>query len=509
MVFRQKIIILAVFFSFFYLFVCQIQAIWPFTIDDMYISLRYAKNWADGLGLLWNAGEAPVEGYSNFSFVLLGRIALNLGLNPVLLLKSLGVVGLFFSCIAIYNLSRFWFLAHIAIIPCVWLLAYKGQILWSVSGLETTCYQALVAMSVVFIFKGLGYNVYPQPRTSYNYKFFIASGLMQAIAAFTRPEAPAIAALFACLLLFHFLNTGSRKTRKGFILFVMVFIACYAPYFLWRMSYYGRFFPNPVYCKGLIAGSESIDFVLDKQYLKLVWPFALLALPAIWKAHDLRHYFLWLPSVLYGFLLLGASPIVAFDNRLFLPAFILMLPLALQGLRIVWALILKRKDDVLDFASYVVAFIMIILAIPFMTLSEFRHFTINPMAGEGLRMNVVDWLEKNTTATSRVVLADSGMIPYKSGLKFTDSYCLNNIEMTQPAVPEMYEVFCKNVLKSQPDVIILTSLIKNKYVEYTPADQCMAPILSASHAYQLQASLSTGNKSTFYRYEIYQIKPHL
>ena len=32
----------------FYLFVLQVQAIWPFTIDDMYITLRYAKNWSEG-----------------------------------------------------------------------------------------------------------------------------------------------------------------------------------------------------------------------------------------------------------------------------------------------------------------------------------------------------------------------------------------------------------------------------------------------------------------------------
>ena len=51
--------------SFIYLLLFQLKAIWPFTIDDMYISLRYAKHWADGYGLLWNIGEEPVEGYSN------------------------------------------------------------------------------------------------------------------------------------------------------------------------------------------------------------------------------------------------------------------------------------------------------------------------------------------------------------------------------------------------------------------------------------------------------------
>src|SRR5262245_49032609 len=33
--------------------------------DDAFISFRYARNWAEGQGLVWNPGER-VEGYTNF-----------------------------------------------------------------------------------------------------------------------------------------------------------------------------------------------------------------------------------------------------------------------------------------------------------------------------------------------------------------------------------------------------------------------------------------------------------
>ncbi len=33
--------------------------------DDAFISYRYARNLADGFGLVWNLGEAPVEGFTN------------------------------------------------------------------------------------------------------------------------------------------------------------------------------------------------------------------------------------------------------------------------------------------------------------------------------------------------------------------------------------------------------------------------------------------------------------
>ena len=37
--------------------------------DDQMISMRYARNLAEGRGLVWNAGER-VEGYTNFGWVL-------------------------------------------------------------------------------------------------------------------------------------------------------------------------------------------------------------------------------------------------------------------------------------------------------------------------------------------------------------------------------------------------------------------------------------------------------
>src|SRR5438093_10074011 len=38
--------------------------------DDAMISMRYARNLATGHGLVWNAGQAPVEGYTNFLWTL-------------------------------------------------------------------------------------------------------------------------------------------------------------------------------------------------------------------------------------------------------------------------------------------------------------------------------------------------------------------------------------------------------------------------------------------------------
>ena len=62
------------------------------TEDDAFISFRYAKNLADGQGLVFNPGER-VEAYSNFSWVLLQSAALKAGLDPETASKALGLLA--------------------------------------------------------------------------------------------------------------------------------------------------------------------------------------------------------------------------------------------------------------------------------------------------------------------------------------------------------------------------------------------------------------------------------
>lgn len=478
----------------FYLLYFQVKAIWPFTIDDMYIPLRYASHWADGYGLVWNIGELPVEGYSNFSFVVLARVALYYGLDPVYVLKAAGVAGLVLTCIAVYQLTRFWFAVPFALLPCLWLLAFRGQIIWSVSGLETTIYQALVVFSVVSLFRGLGYRFSPELRGKPDIRQIVQAGLLMALAGMTRPEAPALLLLFTVLLWFQ--DNRLPRTKLMMIYFAS-FLMVYGGYFFWRWHYFGRLFPNPVYCKGW---QDAGSLVLDKQYWRLALPMMVLALPALFKRADSRYGFLLLPGVLYSVLLIGASPLVAFDNRLFLPAYVLLLPLALLGIYT----LLTRFPKTQDMALYLVSGLVIVFFIPMMSLSGYRYFTQNPVAGEHLRENVLAWLEGNTRASSRVVLADSGMIPWRINRHFTDSYCLNNSAMTLDKPKDMYRHFCQQVFRTHPDVIVLTALIEHGKVIYTPADACMADRLKADKTWQLQASMNTGNRNGYYRYEIWQ-----
>jgi hypothetical protein len=59
--------------------------------EDAFISFRYARNWVNGAGLVWNPGEAPVEGYTNFLWVALAAGMLALGFDPLVGSQLLGI----------------------------------------------------------------------------------------------------------------------------------------------------------------------------------------------------------------------------------------------------------------------------------------------------------------------------------------------------------------------------------------------------------------------------------
>ena len=66
---------------------------------------------------------------------------------------------------------------------------------------------------------------------------------------------------------------------------------------------------------------------------------------------------------------------------------------------------------------------------------------------------MVQWLNTYAGSKDKVVLADSGLIPYYSNLHFIDSYCLNNVSMTQYPKAVMYERFCRKIINESQKLL--------------------------------------------------------
>lgn len=149
------------------------------TVDDAYISFRYARNFANGLGLVYNAGER-IEGYTNFAWTLVLGVLAKVGLDIELCAKLIGAGSVIASIALSYFIAAR--LRPMTLAPCVagWLLAsttvFAG---YGVFGLETTSFTCLVlAGTWLFLREEEANSGVPW------------SGLCFAAAGLSRPEAP-------------------------------------------------------------------------------------------------------------------------------------------------------------------------------------------------------------------------------------------------------------------------------------------------------------------------------
>src|SRR5437016_3900889 len=60
--------------------------------DDAFISFRYARHLADGLGPVWS-DRSSVEGYTNFGWILLLAGGMKLGIDPVVASRAFGLLA--------------------------------------------------------------------------------------------------------------------------------------------------------------------------------------------------------------------------------------------------------------------------------------------------------------------------------------------------------------------------------------------------------------------------------
>src|SRR5262245_48760699 len=232
--------------------------------DDAFISFRYADNLVRGLGLVYNAGER-VEGYSNFLWTLGIAFGMRLGVDPEQWTVAWGIVFYAATIALLCALPRLTAgtQGRAAFgLPLAGLLAavHRDWNVYATSGLETSCFTFLVTLAYALA-------VVPAAPAW-------AAGVAVALAALTRPDGTVFAPfvlLYMALARPHPVRTVSQ--------FAGAFLLLWMPYVVWKLRYYGDFFPNTYYAKsaGLAWWSQGWTYV--RLYLQKYWPLAL-AIPA-------------------------------------------------------------------------------------------------------------------------------------------------------------------------------------------------------------------------------------
>jgi hypothetical protein len=214
---------------------CALQA---FACDDAYISFRYARHLVEGQGLVFNPGELPpVEGYSNFLWVLWIAAFLRAGVDPVLAANATSIV----AAVALIGLVTRVAQKRLELDP-VGLAAtalFAGLLppitLWSTGGLETMPF----ALCAFGSYAALAFDR-ERPRALVAGACAIATALLRADGALWAALAIVVAAIDTA-------KRGSWKTARAWRPWIIV-LACLAAataaHVAWRASYYGDWLPN-------------------------------------------------------------------------------------------------------------------------------------------------------------------------------------------------------------------------------------------------------------------------
>ncbi|MCA9527988.1 MAG: hypothetical protein KC549_16990, partial [Myxococcales bacterium] len=204
--------------------------------DDAFISFRYARNLAQGHGLVFNPGEW-VEGYTNFLWTavlgVLGKIGLDIPLTALALnLASFGAAVALTAGVVRRTAPG------TVTIPLA-ALALGGSLgftTFASSGLETMPAAALVMAGVLYAGRPL------------------LSGSFLILAALTRPDHLLFWGCMGLAMAGTDVLTGSgawlkRLQWRRYLAFTAPLVFVFVPWFLWRWHAYGDVFPNTYYAK--------------------------------------------------------------------------------------------------------------------------------------------------------------------------------------------------------------------------------------------------------------------
>jgi arabinofuranosyltransferase len=263
---------------------------YAFLGDDAFITFRYAKNLAQGLGMVWNPGEF-VEGYTNFLWVLMMSAGIRLDIAPEVLSNALGITS---GLGVLFLLGRFAADRLHATHPLVWLPLFtlalsRSFTAWSTSGLATQFFTLLVlAAQLRFV---------QERRGEANQGAFLSSVLF-AIATLTRPEAGLF--MFIAGVFFLAQVAIGRARAKDLLVWMLPYVLIVGAHFLWRYSYYGDWLPNTFYAKvnGLWLEQAGHYFSIFQADYKLAYYLPLIFLGAL-RSREITHVFFLTSSLAY------------------------------------------------------------------------------------------------------------------------------------------------------------------------------------------------------------------
>ncbi|MFT5460451.1 MAG: hypothetical protein ACI9K2_006970 [Myxococcota bacterium] len=209
---------------------------WDWFIEDSAISFAYTKHLVQGDGLVAYPGGERVEGYSNFTWVLLLAPFQLLGLTGF---ESAKPVSAFLTVLTVpvvgaiaWEVDR----RRVSVVAAALAFALHSQVAhWHTSGLENALFALLLAIGIWRGAVELRTGEWP------------LSALAFAALSATRPEAILYGAVAGFLMMVFTLH--ERRSVRHTLAWLATFFAPWFAYQGWRYWYFGWVFPQTYYAK--------------------------------------------------------------------------------------------------------------------------------------------------------------------------------------------------------------------------------------------------------------------
>lgn len=463
------------------------------TVDDAYISYRYAQNAARGYGLTFNAGERRVEGYTNFLWTVLMIPAFVLGVNVTAMSIGLGVLFalgcLYYVYHATGQIEGLW--PSVGLITAL-LLAVDGSFaLWSVGGLEGPLFAFLLLAGVVAYLREL------QERT-----LVPVSGAWFALATMTRPEGLLVFALTLAHQMAYRLSARKRLITRVDWGRVGLFVLIFVPYFLFRWRYYGWFFPNTFYAKVTLEDTAAqwqrgLAYVQTFIGIHLGYiPLLIALIPLFRPRSTVWASYLALIIIVYSVYIayVGGDWSV---GRFFVPLMPFYYLLLADGLieiyhwakKLVWGHMEERSGPLrLTYAAAGILLFSLLVGFFWASSVEgeqalFLNRFNAKLAGQA-RTQMGKWLRENVPPDTVIAVDAAGQMPFYSELRTIDMFGINDLHTAHlnreelaslgkrmgEGTPGHEKLDMRYIIDRRPDYIIIYGTMFDGVPEYERVD---------------------------------------
>lgn len=415
------------------------------SVDDAYISLRYAWNLVEGNGLVWNVGER-VEGFSNPVFTLLCALPIAAGLDGLQGAKLIGlsglaltIVGVVGSAVELARPKRFEEALALVIGAGVLAVSLPG-VTWATGGLEGTQYAACLALATWLLLREERVGGPP------------ISALLAGLAAISRPEAPLLVLGFVAFRGYRAWKEGAFPKR-----WLALFSIPTLGYLFFRLAYYGALLPNTTWRKVHRGWDFAVFWDYVGSWVTLEWPLLVAGIAGLVLLRWRGAFVAWMVGAQFLFLF-GVGTDWMEGWRFVLPA----IPGLAIGLAAGACVLARRKV----WAQAAVAGVVSAVAIASVGMEQGRNLDVVHRSDEhtvpaslsedweGSMSYALAYLAGQVPPGATVAYTEIGIVGYGSDWEVLDLAGLTSREVAGATGMELDEVV-DWLGEEQPDVIVL------------------------------------------------------